>query len=816
MTQIAKYTVSVGYEINKAEVAKVDAALKQLQAKLKKAADNLKIPSLKIQRFSVDNKALKTAVEASTKKLSETLTVHVKNFKVDQKQVKGTVEHALNSASRELSFKVGRFTADYRDLQRALKIALAGVGSSATLKLGHVRIDQREFNAHIGHALDVASRATVFELAKFKVNQGALNAALRANNRLGIGGGIGGISGAEWDRRRKLENLDREKQSAMFAERQKAQFAHAERMLKLRSEKSAQRAAHSLGSHGGLFGGGFYHKAVALALGGYGLSELNKKNQEVQSARLTSQAVADAAGHGVQTGNDNFNWLKKQGDRIGFNYLDNANDFNTFMSNSYGVGNTTQQSLKEFSALSEYSRVMHVSSARQKLVYNAISQMYGKQKVQAEELTKQLANSLPGAKDIFALAWQRYLAKSGKGGGKVGAEAAKELADAMQKGNVMTKDIMPHVADIMHERSKGTLEHAAHTSQSEEARFQNALSDMSEFASSRGVEEGFARIFRTLNASVRESGPQVEWLANAFNETTKYAEDALLSFQSIQRFFQGRDSYLGDKLFPTEEDKQKAFEFLENFKGSLEEIKGLVGNIKTGWSELLDIFDKNTVMEKMNQVLSSIRNGAGAMNAFVEGRYKDAGDMAVAGGKHYINYITSYGRGGANAVMGSAPFKSGLEWFNSRLSKSTPFAGKEIEGTRIITDPVLNAPFDMNTGNDKTLADNAFAARLDREAIEARRRYTAKGSTESSMRLYAPDGGNPAPAPVGLTSQDMLTLYGSLNQYQIAPQPGEMKINVDVSAHITSENFDGFKAQFEQHLGDIFSKAILQSVPKGS
>ncbi|MNX99153.1 hypothetical protein D3C86_1315860 [compost metagenome] len=71
---------------------------------------------------------------------------------------------------------------------------------------------------------------------------------------------------------------------------------------------------------------------------------------------------------------------------------------------------------------------------------------------------------------------------------------------------------------------------------------------MAVLASQKGVEEGFARIFRTLNQGLAESGPLVTKLAQGFNEATKWADDLLLFPQSFQRALEGKDSLVADWL----------------------------------------------------------------------------------------------------------------------------------------------------------------------------------------------------------------------------------------------------------------------------
>ena len=149
---------------------------------------------------------------------------------------------------------------------------------------------------------------------------------------------------------------------------------------------------------------------------------------------------------------------------------------------------------------------------------------------------------MPGAVSLFARAYQRQI-----GGNLTGSAATKALRKAMADRKV-TGSILTVAGDLAAETAAPSLEPAKLASQAEQARYQNAVSDLAVVASNAGVEEGFARIFRTLNAGLSESNGLVEALASGFNSTTKFADDLLLFPQSFIRALQGRNSVVADFL----------------------------------------------------------------------------------------------------------------------------------------------------------------------------------------------------------------------------------------------------------------------------
>lgn len=134
-------------------------------------------------------------------------------------------------------------------------------------------------------------------------------------------------------------------------------------------------------------GGGF----LAGAGGFYGLNRLNRANQEAMIAPLTTQAVFSSTGRSVEQGTQSWEWYKALGDRMGFDYMDSAQSFNSFMSNAMGAGLTTEGSQDLFKGMTEYQTAMGLDPYRRKLVFNALSQMAGKQKVMSEEVKRQMA-----------------------------------------------------------------------------------------------------------------------------------------------------------------------------------------------------------------------------------------------------------------------------------------------------------------------------------------------------------------------------------------------------------------------------------------
>jgi hypothetical protein len=512
------------------------------------------------------------------------------------------------------------FNLKWKQLDKNLKLLEKKLAKFSAGKLAfsidRFVVDQRKLNLALGNALDRASMTTAFSIDRFVIDQASLtrqmtramrNAARAASAQADITPNVNGRGGI------------------------------------------STRQAGVAGGVGG-FTARAYMPLVALAAGGYGLGALNRRNQEIVSAQLQTSAIVQQAGGTAAQGTQSFEWLRGEGERVGFNWLEAVPDYNKLISGLTGAGMTVGQGQGVFQGFSELARVNKLDRTSQNRLFRALSQVAGKNQLMSEELTGQIAEALPGGVAIFAEAYQRQLAAQGKGGGKTGSEAIAELRAAMEKRQVKG-DILLYAGDRASEMAQPGLTAAQKASQAEQARFQNAYNELARVASESGVESGFSRLFRAMADGAREAAPLVKSLAGGFDEVTKYVSAAMLSFQSIQRFFQGRDSFLGDKLFPDDETRNKAFLWLEQTKRAFTEVNTLLGNSYKGWQQLLGLLESSSVLDRLMTAMSTIANGAEALNALVEGDYGKASQIAGEVGKRYVNTVTTPGRAVVNETF---------------------------------------------------------------------------------------------------------------------------------------------------------------------
>jgi hypothetical protein len=357
---------------------------------------------------------------------------------------------------------------------------------------------------------------------------------------------------------------------------------------------------------------------------------------------------------------------------------------------------------------------------------------------------------------IFGQAYQEMT-----GGSLTGQAAIAAIMEAIPKGNVKSGEILPLVARIMRERAAPKLDVAMKTSQAQQARFQNTTADMAILASNSGLEAGFSRLFRALNDGLKEAGPMIESLARGFDDVTKGVASALLVVQSFQRFFQGRDSAIGDMLFPTEENREKAFIWIEATKNAFSAIGDLITMAADGWKMLFSMIDINYLLDALTNVSNRITNIAGAFVKIGKGDFSGAFEQLKAAGMSYIKTATAPGRAVVDSALGVI--------------------------TSTVND-VLNA----------IGPNNPYLPRV------------------PTLTVSTPSGYDPASHIAKIKAQETRAKIGAMNNYELPvinmPLNGKPANSVDVRVmvDIKAANPEDFQEQFKTTFNKVIQDTMLQ------
>lgn len=133
------------------------------------------------------------------------------------------------------------------------------------------------------------------------------------------------------------------------------------------------------------------------------------------------------------------------------------------------------------------------------------------------------------------------------GGSLKGADARAALMKAMEDGLVKS-DILPLVAKLMNELSKGGIEKARTSSIAEQERAMNALTGrygLLQTFSEGGGEQGFARFWRETAKIFEAMKPLVQGLAGAFNDLTRVMQPLRMVFEGWNNILESTSELTG-------------------------------------------------------------------------------------------------------------------------------------------------------------------------------------------------------------------------------------------------------------------------------
>jgi tape measure domain-containing protein len=160
--------------------------------------------------------------------------------------------------------------------------------------------------------------------------------------------------------------------------------------------------------------------------------QLTEEVTEIKAKFEAYDNVIKFASNGVQEYDKNTQFLKTTIKELKLPLQETTDSFSQWLGSIKSTNLEGEMGRKIFLGVSTAATTLHLSSDKVSRTFNALSQMMGKGKVQAEELRGQLGESLPGA---FTLA--------AKAMGITTAQLNKMLDD----GKVLPQELLPKLAD---------------------------------------------------------------------------------------------------------------------------------------------------------------------------------------------------------------------------------------------------------------------------------------------------------------------------------------------------------------------------------
>ncbi len=200
-----------------------------------------------------------------------------------------------------------------------------------------------------------------------------------------------------------------------------------------------------------------------------------------------------AASNDSATAAEDFGFVRSEANRLGLELLSTGQAYAQLKNAAKGTALEGQGTEKIFSAVAEASRALHLSSDQTSGALLALQQMMSKGTVQAEELRGQLGERIPGAFNLAAQA--------------MGVTTA-ELGKMLEQGQVLAVDLLPKLAEALHQAYGAGAAEAAQSAAAEMERLKNTVAEYKDMVYS-AFSDDLAGAIRSTNSLLNENKESV-------------------------------------------------------------------------------------------------------------------------------------------------------------------------------------------------------------------------------------------------------------------------------------------------------------------
>lgn len=260
------------------------------------------------------------------------------------------------------------------------------------------------------------------------------------------------------------------------------------------------------GSEGLLAGGGFFRAmlpAVATAGGlptlGYAVSKIVEQGREVQKMDIVLKMASSSA----EEFGRNLEFVRKTAQEVGVDVTEFGQAYAKMLQATKDVkGLGLADKEKMFRDLSIYMRTIGSSADDQQGIFRALTQMFTKGKVQAEELLQMAERGVPAAIEIKKAAIE---------GLKM---TEKQFELAQKKGELDPAKLLPIMSANLAKlaQDSGAYEKALQTSATAQQRFKNELKLLSDEILQGGLDQGLKNLFENLTDLIKVTKEGIQWL----------------------------------------------------------------------------------------------------------------------------------------------------------------------------------------------------------------------------------------------------------------------------------------------------------------
>lgn len=253
--------------------------------------------------------------------------------------------------------------------------------------------------------------------------------------------------------------------------------------------------------------------------GGYAFRELIGAGREMFAMELKMKAVSKSS----EAFANNMKYVRELSQQLGLDLVGAGNAYAQIVVTAQEKMNPEQMQ-KMFTGFNKYYATVHMTTEDQRLANLAIQQMFGKDKIQAQEARLQMGQRVTPFIKLLTEAAKEKL-----------GDKFTTFDDVMKRGLLDPATLLPVVADKLTiiANTGGALADALQNSQVAQLRFNNSLKEFSYIVMKGGLDHALAVMFAYGSEAVPMAAKAIKGLIHTVKNLFDFLTEGLLTLKTL-------------------------------------------------------------------------------------------------------------------------------------------------------------------------------------------------------------------------------------------------------------------------------------------
>lgn len=253
--------------------------------------------------------------------------------------------------------------------------------------------------------------------------------------------------------------------------------------------------------------------------GGYAFRELIGAGREMMAMELKMKAVSKSS----EAFANNMKFVRELSQQLGLDLVGAGNAYAQIVVTAQEKMNPEQMQ-KMFTGFNKYYATVHMTAEDQRLANLAIQQMFGKDKIQAQEARLQMGQRVTPFIKLLTEAAKEKL-----------GDKFTTFDDVMKRGLLDPATLLPVVADKLTiiANTGGALAEALENSQVAQLRFNNSLKEFSYIVMKGGLDHALAVMFAYGSEAVPMAAKAIKGLIHTVKNLFDFLTEGLLTLKTL-------------------------------------------------------------------------------------------------------------------------------------------------------------------------------------------------------------------------------------------------------------------------------------------